>query len=132
MREHVRILGYLNIVMGALGLLAAIVIALVFGGAAGIVGIAAPDDLDAQRIAIPIIGIVGTALFALVTLLSLPGIIAGAGLLQFRSWARILTIVLSALNLLNVPFGTALGIYGLWVLLQQESERLFEAQRTSA
>jgi hypothetical protein len=38
--------------------------------------------------------------------------------------------VLSILNLLNVPFGTALGIYGLWVLLNRGAEQLFS--RTSA
>jgi len=114
----------MHIVFGALGLLGALVVLLVFGGIAGIVGISAPHDADAMR-AIPILGIVGTVIAVFVLLLSLPGLIAGFGLLRLRPWARILTIVLSALNLLNVPFGTALGIYGLWVLLQAETERLF-------
>ena len=57
--------------------------------------------------------------------LSLPGIIAGIGLLKFRPWSRVLTIVLSALNLMNFPFGTILGIYGLWVMLSDEGSRLF-------
>ncbi len=125
MRDHVRILGYLHIVFGALGLFGALVVLLIFGGAAGIVGMTNPNDAEAWHIAIPIIGVVGTAIAVLVLLLSLPGLIAGFGLLKLRPWARILTIVLSALNLLNVPFGTALGIYGLWVLLQAETERLF-------
>ena len=56
---------------------------------------------------------------------SLPGLIAGIGLLNFRSWARILAIVISVLDLIHVPFGTALGVYGLWVPLSQGSERLF-------
>ena len=124
MRDHVRILGYMHIVFGALGLLGALVVFTVFGGIAGIIGIVAPHDPDA-RIAIPILGIVGIAIAAFVLLLSLPGLIVGFGLLRFRPWARILTIVLSALNLLNVPIGTAIGIYGLWVLLQAETERLF-------
>ena len=64
----------------------------------------------------------------MVVVLSLPGIIAGIGLLKLQPWARILAIVISALDLLNVPIGTALGVYGLWVLLQAETERLF-AQR---
>jgi len=115
----------MHIVFGALGLLGALVVLLIFGGAAGIVGIANPHDAEAWRIAIPIIGVVGTAIAVLVLVLSLPGLIAGFGLLRLRPWARILTIVLSALNLLNVPIGTALGIYGLWVLLQTETERLF-------
>ena len=62
-------------------------------------------------------------------LLSLPGIIAGIGLLKFRPWARILTIVLSALNLMNIPFGTILGVYGLWVMLSDEGSRLFATRQ---
>ena len=46
-------------------------------------------------------------------------------MLSFKPWARILGIVLSALHLLNVPFGTAVGIYGLWALLNRETEALF-------
>ena len=125
MRDHVRILAYLHIVFGSLGILAALVVLVVFGGIAGIVGAANPHDPDAWHIAIPVLGIIGLAICGFVMLLSIPGIIAGVGLLKFQPWARILTIVLSALDLLQVPFGTALGIYGLWVLLRPETERLF-------
>ena len=125
MRDHVRILAYLNIVFGALGLLAAVVVLFIFGGIAGIVGAAAPHNPDALHVAVPVLGIIGMVVCVIILLVSLPGIILGAGLLKLQPWARILGIVLSALNLLNVPFGTALGIYGLWVLLQQETERLF-------
>jgi hypothetical protein len=55
-----------------------------------------------------------------------PGIIIGWGLTAFKPWARILGIVFSGLNLLNVPFGTILGIYGLWVLLSNEGTAIFE------
>lgn len=127
MADHVRILAWLHIVFGALGLLAALIILAVFGGVAGIVGFAAHEP-DAQ-VAVPILGLIGGGIFFLLLLLSLPGIIAGLGLLKFQPWARILTIVLSALNLLNVPVGTAIGVYGLWVLLQQDTERLFAAGR---
>lgn len=54
------------------------------------------------------------------------GVIAGIGLLKFKSWARILGIVLCAICLLVIPFGTIFGIYGLWVLLSKDSERLFQ------
>jgi len=50
----------------------------------------------------------------------------GFGLLTFEPWARVLGIVLSALNLINVVVGTLLGAYGLWVLLNKDAERLFE------
>jgi hypothetical protein len=35
-------------------------------------------------------------------------------------------IVISALHLLSFPIGTALGVYGLWVLLNEQSRRLLE------
>jgi len=61
----------------------------------------------------------------LTAVLALPGIVAGIGLLQFRPWARILTLILSGFDLLHVPFGTLLGVYGFWVLLSRETEQLF-------
>jgi zinc-ribbon domain len=51
------------------------------------------------------------------------GAAAGWGLLQREPWARMLAIVMAVLNLLDPPFGTALGIYTLWVLLPAESEQ---------
>jgi len=49
-------------------------------------------------------------------------LMAGWGLLERQPWARTLAIVLGVLHLINVPFGTALGAYTLWVLLPSESE----------
>jgi hypothetical protein len=122
---HVRILATIRIVFGILGLIAAMVVFLIFGGVAAIVGAAgASHDSDAL-IAIPILGIIGTAIVLLIVILSVPSLIAGIGLLNFRPWARILTLIISAIDLLNVPIGTAIGVYGLWALLSPESERLF-------
>jgi len=47
--------------------------------------------------------------------------------MQRDSWARILAIVMAFIALFNVPFGTAIGVYTLWVLLPRESEREYEA-----
>ncbi|MGH9668409.1 MAG: hypothetical protein ACRD9L_28645 [Bryobacteraceae bacterium] len=123
MAQHVKILGILHIVFGALGALFALLIMTVFGGIAGIVHMNA-ETADAA-VAAPVLVVVGGIVMIFILLLAVPGIIAGFGLLQFRPWARILTIVLSALDLLHVPFGTALGIYGLWVLLSADGEAVF-------
>jgi hypothetical protein len=123
MATHVKVLGILHIVLGALGVLAGLGLLALFGGIAGLVD--ATADFRDARVAIPILQIIAWALFGFLSVISLPGIIAGIGLLQFQNWARILTIVLSALDLLNVPIGTALGIYGLWVLLSPGTEQLF-------
>jgi hypothetical protein len=48
------------------------------------------------------------------------------GLLERQPWARILGIVLALLALIRIPFGTALGIYTLWVLLPESSGREYE------
>lgn len=123
MTTHVKVLGVLYIVLSALGVCAALFFGLALGAAGGIVGQAAnPED---AAVALPIIGIAGTALVVFLLALSLPGLITGIGLLKFQPWARIVGIVLAALNLINIPFGTALGIYGLWVLLNKETETLF-------
>jgi hypothetical protein len=50
------------------------------------------------------------------------GIMTGWGLLEHQPWARMLAIVLGCFSLLNMPFGTALGIYTLWTLLPAKSE----------
>jgi hypothetical protein len=54
------------------------------------------------------------------------GLMAGWGLLQRAPWARLLALILAFLALFNVPFGTALGVYTLWVLLPDESAREWE------
>jgi len=123
MESHIKTLGMLHIVFGGLGILLAVGLLVLFGGIAGLVG--ASDHTGDGQIAIPIIGSIGMIVFVVILALSLPGVIAGVGLLQFQPWARFLTIVLSVLDLIHVPFGTALGVYGLWVLLSQDAERIF-------
>ncbi len=98
---------------------------LIFGGLAGLAGASSSDSF----IAVPILGGIGVFVFALMLVLSLPGLIAGIGLLTMQRWARFLTIALSALELLHFPFGTILGVYGLWVLLNEETSRMFQTAR---
>ena len=130
MTTHVKVLGVLYIVLSALTLVAALFLALAVGTASGIVGITA-DPQDAA-VALPIIGLAGSALVVFLLALSLPGLITGIGLLKLQPWARIVGIVLSVLNLINIPFGTILGIYGLWVLLNKETELLFSGTPSAA
>jgi hypothetical protein len=122
MAQHVKILGILHIIFGALGVLGAMAALLIFGGVSAIV---AADHSSDSLAALPILGVIGGFVFILVMALSLPGLIIGIGLVQFRPWARLGGIVLSAFDLLGFPFHTALGIYGLWVLLNRETELLF-------
>ncbi len=111
MKTHIQIVATLHIVMGALSLLGAIVVFACLSMAGGIVG------SQGEHEAATIIGIVAVALGGFLALLALPGIIGGWALLAGRSWGRPFVLVLGALHLLNIPFGTALGIYTFWALL---------------
>ncbi len=59
------------------------------------------------------------------------GFIAGWGLLQREQWARVVALVLGFISLFNVPFGTAVGVYTLWVLLPAQSQQEYEALAAS-
>lgn len=130
MREHIRILGILNIIMGGLVALLGCFILLLTGGFATFLGAAIRNgygDSADGAMAAPIIATVGLAVAIFFILLSLPSIIGGWGLLRFKSWSRILMIVVSVLSLFHVPLGTALGVYGLWVLFSEDARRILES-----
>lgn len=122
MQGHVRFLAILNIVLGSLGLLVGIGLFFLLGGIGAAVGTA--GDANAF-LALPILGAIGGLVFMILFIFSAPQIIGGIGLLKGQPWARILMIVLSAMNLISVPIGTLTGAYGLWVLLNEETTRMF-------
>jgi hypothetical protein len=110
---HVRNLGILWIVLSALRLLPAVGIPLLFS-----------TPLRFHTLwpfGNHFLGLIGLAsgIWALSGLL---GLLAGWGLLDRQPWARTLAIVLGIIALIHIPFGTALGIYTLWVLLPNQSE----------
>jgi hypothetical protein len=122
METHLKIIAILHIVLGGMAIFAAATVLLLMGGLAGIVGMS--DQSPDAALAIPIIGGIGGIIFLALILLWLPGLIGGIGLLRLAPWSRAFMIVISALDLLGVPFGTALGIYGIWALTRPESEAL--------
>ncbi|HWF46630.1 MAG TPA: hypothetical protein VG168_06475 [Bryobacteraceae bacterium] len=123
MRDHVKILGILSMVLGGLGLLAALGIFALFGGIAGAAGVAnrGNDGLAGAGI----VAAIGLFLAGVIAVISLPQLLGGWGLINYKPWARVLMIVVSVVSLLHVPLGTALGVYGLWVLFNDETKYLF-------
>ena len=117
MQKHVTVLAWLHIVFSIMGVMVAMLLfAAIFGG-----GLISGDSE-----AIAITAIVATSLAFMLSLFSAPGIIGGIGLLYMKPWARILVLILGFLELLNFPFGTALGIYTIWLLMKDETIKLFE------
>src|SRR5258706_11176067 len=126
MNDQVKVVGWLHIVMNGLTLVAGLGLFLfltLVGGA-----IAASGGHDAH-VSLPIFGAVGAFIFLIVAGASVPGFIAGFGVLNHAQWGRILCIIVSVLHLFNFPVGTFVGGYSLYVLTNAETTALFESRR---
>jgi hypothetical protein len=44
-----------------------------------------------------------------------------------RHWSRHAALMLGTVDLLLLPYGTALGVYSLWILLREDAKQLFVA-----
>jgi uncharacterized Tic20 family protein len=64
-------------------------------------------------------------LAAIAILWGIAHVVVGVPVRQRKVWARLPALMLSSVDLLLLPYGTALGAYALWVLLHEEGRRLF-------
>ncbi len=124
--KDVKLLGVLNIVWGLMGVTGGLIGAMfvflpvVLARSGHIRGLGAGEVETITAL----LALVGGIIAVIALLVSLPSIIGGIGLLKKQEWARILILVLSFIHLLEFPLGTALGIYGIYVLWdQQPAER---------
>lgn len=124
MKQHVSFVGALHVGFGILGLLGALAIYLVLRFAYGYV--------EHDPVASQILPFVGNSISLVIIFFSSLGIIGGIGLFTYRPWARILVLIVSAINCLNVPVGTAKGVYSIWVLMQRETIDMFEPGERSS
>ncbi len=118
MEKHVTLVAVINIAFGFLGIFLGIILFVILVGA----GIISQDPE-----ALTITSIVGIAIGFFLILTSIPEIIGGFGLLKRRPWARILVLIIAVLDLFMIPIGTIIGIYELWVLLNEDTAKLFRA-----
>lgn len=117
---HVRLLGIFWLALSALRLIPGLFL-LALGGAR----LFPPDVPPFVHAILPAIGMAFLILAAI-------GIVTGCGLLARQSWARMLAIIFGAFSLIDIPFGTAIGVYTLWVLLPAESEREYKTMSHAA
>ncbi len=120
MKTHLDVVGVIDVIVGALFAVLGVLVSLGtllfapwFNGAP----LWRPEDT---------VWVVGVVLFisAVFFVIGIPSLIAGAGLLHQKRWARVLAIIVAIVALTSFPIGTAAGIYSLWVLTHKETEQL--------
>ncbi|MCU0455369.1 MAG: hypothetical protein MUE74_03625 [Bacteroidales bacterium] len=121
MRKHVTVVGAIHIGFGIIGLIGALTVFFALRFASGFVE---GDDIPET-----VLKFLSLSLPMLIGFTSTLGLVGGIGLLSFQPWARYLVIVVAALGCLNIPIGTLKGVYSLWVLLQDDTLKLFERRQ---
>lgn len=117
---QVKVVGALHAVYG--GLLVIVAALILFSGA--FVGNVIADEGGEPGVANFVRSIMGFLGFVFLVVGGI-GVAGGIGLFSLAPWGRTLTLIASAVALINVPVGTALGIYGLVVLTRPEAAQLF-------
>ncbi len=117
MKKHVTLVAAFQIGFSTIGIIGATILFFVFSFAGSFV-----NDVD---IANTVLRFIGTFLPTMMMLTALIGLIGGIGLLGFHKWARIVVMVISAIGCFAFPVGTIVGVYSLWVLMQDDTAKLF-------
>lgn len=127
MERHVTLLGILAGLWGALAVVVGVSMLLLAVGAV-------VELVDPAGAGVEFAAGVTAAVFALIGVLALAWGGAHVWVAQLlrrrRPSGRVMALALALVNLLVLPFGTALGIYALWVLLTDDGRRLFEPARS--
>lgn len=122
MESHKRLLSILHIAYGALHLVGYLVVHLIFSTMAPFIleEISRNGDADAANIVGVVFMVVKSIAFIFIVILPLPSIIGGIAQLNNRSWGMTLMMISGCISLLNIPVGTALGVYTIWVYLEEK------------
>ncbi len=120
MQPHLKLLGILQLLWGWIGLLLGVSTLMLAAGAAAIGLTSSANSLSAGATA---------ATFAIFSAALLVGGLAnawaGAAIRKLQPEGRLATLGLAVPNLFVLPFGTALGVYAFWVLLHDETRKMF-------
>ena len=117
MEKHLTVVAALQVGFSVLGILAAIIVYTVLHSVMRIA-----DDPEAVNV----LRIVARWISLFLLLISIPGLVGGIGLFMKKNWARILVLIISVLDILNIPLGTIIAVYSIWVLVQNDTVKLLD------
>lgn len=115
MEKHVKLLGALHIVYGAILLFVGVIVFVAVAGGGQLA-----ESVEVEQLTTGIGALVG----GLIVVAAIPSLAGGIGLLNQKSWAWVLVLIGGCLSLLSFPVGTALGVYTIWALLKPETKSL--------
>jgi hypothetical protein len=121
---QVDFLGLLFIVWGLLTALVGVSTLALGVGAAALITSASYGESGGD-VAASVMAVLFTTLALIAILWGAAHVVVGIPLRRHRSWARMTALMLGSVDLLLLPYGTALGIYTLWILLQEDGKSLF-------
>ena len=122
--SHVDLVGVLFVVWGGLTILiGASTLAL---GIAAAALISSAAQAGRGQVAASLTAAIFTALALLAIVWGAVHMVVGIVVRRRRHWSRLGAILLGSIDLLLLPYGTALGLYALWTLLREDAKALFE------
>ena len=128
-REQARLLGLFFWIFTGFQLFVVALFCIVYVAIFGMVFTQIPHKPNepGPEILLPILIVIMAIVFGSLFLFSVPKLIAGYGLRREKSWARVWAIVACCMAVMSIPFGTALGVWGLIFLFGDEGKRYFES-----
>jgi hypothetical protein len=128
MESHKRVLGILFIALGTFQILLMLLLSTFMTSLFGfIMSQAEPEGARVIEIVAEFIRYIP---LLIIVFLALPALVAGIGLVAEKPWALILALVIGCLNIFSFPFGTAIGIYTIWVYA--ENNKITRASSSQA
>jgi hypothetical protein len=121
MKKHVTAVAILQIVFGAFNLIGGMAIGFIFKFAAEMAG---------DPTATTVLNIISVPLTIILCVFGVGMILGAIGLLTYKMWGKIVTLIFGAIGLLSVPLGTFKGVYIIWALVQPETNALFNKPAT--
>jgi uncharacterized membrane protein (DUF2068 family) len=116
--SHKKVLGILYLISGTLTLFGMLVLnaflSVIFTFALNEVG---PDEQKHVELLLSFLQYLPAFI---IIIFSIPTLIAGVGLLTRKSWATLFALIVGCLKLFSFPFGTAMGIYAIWIYSEEQ------------
>jgi hypothetical protein len=119
---HVKVIAAIFLFFGVLWTVITVLGPAILATLAGVVSTSGDPD---AAVGATILGFAGVAVTLFAGAVSAAFLITAWGLFKLKPWGRIVGIIMAAICLTQVPFGTAFGIYALIILFKKDTEALF-------